>query len=161
MTVGFAEKEVSLPRIPIVNGNDVKPMKATPKKTTRKSGGKKMLERAGLAVKHEFYLEASWILSALFEKKLVRMLRRHSGTETTGLTFLQLLKRARNIPAGDHPLAANLDGIRAWKNQRNDLVRDLPVRQVSQERIKRLALKGIDLYRELNRIARALKTPSE
>ena len=41
-------------------------MKPTQESQNRKAQGKKLLERAGLAIKHEFYLEAIWILSALF-----------------------------------------------------------------------------------------------
>lgn len=132
------------------------------KRQSRKARNKKMLERAGLAIKHEFYLEASWILSSLFEKKMSRMLSRGEvQSDTSGLTFLQLLKRVRTLPAGELPLATVLDGIREWKNQRNVLLRDMPRVRVSQARLERLAVQGIDLYRELNQIARALKFPTE
>ena len=136
-------------------------MKPTQESQNRKAQGKKLLERAGLAIKHEFYLEAIWILSALFEKKLSKMISRELiQTDLTGLTFLRLLKRARHLQAGELPLATTLDGIREWKNQRNEMMRDLPRIRVSRGRLERLAMQGTTLYRELSRIARELKLPT-
>lgn len=121
---------------------------------------------AGLAIKHGFYLEASWILSTLFEKKLTKTLEKLEATaQKRNLTFAQLIKRVKFLiirPKGselaNHISVGLIDEIRNWKNLRNDILKDMPDIHVSQERLERLATEGVKLYKELNNISKSEKS---
>ena len=136
------------------------------KKAARKRGDTKLTEKAGLAIKHEFYLEASWILSSLFERKLHKILDNlQPPSQTRGLTFEQSIKRVKywRISSKHPELIAHftvglIDEIRSWKNQRNDILKDMPEIHVSQARLERLANEGIKLYKELNKAVKSFKS---
>jgi hypothetical protein len=148
-------------------------MKRKKNKAAKKSGGKKLIEKAGLAIKHEFYLEASWILSALFERKLHRILDSlQPPSQTRGLTFEQTIKRVKywhiNSKYPDltshitsHLTVRLIDDIRSWKNQRNDILKDIPDIHVSQARLEKLATEGVKLYKELNKVVKSYKSAVE
>ncbi len=131
----------------------------------KRHSGKRLVEKAGLAIKHEFYLEASWILTSIFEQKLKKILEKlQPPTKKHGLTFTQLINRIRNLSiSAKHPdFSAHIkvgliDDIRTWKNQRNDVLKDIPGIHVSQARLERLANEGIRLFKELNKAAKLLK----
>lgn len=140
-------------------------MKRKKRKAAKKCGGTKLIEKAGLAVKHEFYLEASWILSSLFERRLGKVLEKlQPPSQTRGLTFSQLIKRAKYLHVSSrHPgFTAHfnvglIDEIRNWKNQRNDILKDIPDIHVSKARLERLANEGVKLYKELNKTVKSFK----
>lgn len=140
-------------------------MKEGQTKKSRRQGSKKLLEKAGKAMKQDFFLETIFILSELFTNKLAKV----SEITETGASHgpLPLDKRISHLirlseggfPEGiPHGIPLELlTEIRSWKNMRNELYRDLPVRKVTSERMKRQALEGIRLYNELNTAFRALR----
>jgi len=141
-------------------------MKRKKNKTAKKRGGTKLIEKAGLAIKHEFYLEASWILSTLFERKLYKVLEKlQPPSQTRGLTFEQSIKRVKYwYLSSKYPdLTAHfkvelIDEVRSWKNQRNDILKDMPDIHVSQARMEKLATEGVKLYKELNKAVKSFKS---
>ena len=71
-----------------------------------KKDGKKMVEKAGLAIKNEFYLEASWILSSIIEKKLKDLLNKLENQKPgAGFTLEQCNKLVKFLHlTSKHPL---------------------------------------------------------
>ncbi|MFZ4520281.1 MAG: hypothetical protein ACOYNC_01170 [Bacteroidales bacterium] len=140
-------------------------MKKKKRVAEAKHPGKKLVEKAGLAMKHEFYLEASWILTSIFERKLKKILEKLEPHEQNQpLSFTHLINRVRslNVSAKHPDFSAHIkvgliEDIRAWKNQRNDALRDIPEIHVSQARLERLANEGIRLFKELNLATKSLK----
>jgi hypothetical protein len=135
----------------------------------RKQPGKKLIQRAGLAMKNGFYLEASWILSALIEKKLKKMLERIGDHPPgAGYTLEQTVKRVKYVHLSNkYPAfsdvfdAALIDEIRNWKNQRNAVLNDMRDVHVSPARLERLAHEGTRLLKAWNRAAREFKPQPE
>jgi hypothetical protein len=134
-------------------------MKRKKNKAKKSKKGKKLIEKAGLAIKNEFYLEAAWILSTLFEQKLCRILDKlEPAPRRGGLTFAQLIKSAKYLHVSakypeltQHFNVDLIDEIRNWKNQRNEILKDLPDIHVSQVRMERLSTEGVKLYKVLNK----------
>jgi hypothetical protein len=50
-----------------------------------------------------------------------------------------------------------IDDIRAWKNQRNEILKDIPDVHVSNARLERLATEGVKLYKEYSKAAKSFK----
>ena len=134
----------------------------------RQESGKKMLQETGLAMKHEFYLEASWILSSILEKKLKKMLEKIENVSPgAGYSFEQSIKRIKHLHlVKKHPLFSDhfevglIDEIRNWKNQRNTILKDMLEVHVSKARLERLALEGTRLLKEWNMAQRKFKARS-
>ena len=132
----------------------------------QKHTGKKLLEKAGFAIKNEFFLEASWILSALIEKKLKKLLESiENHNPGAGYSLEQSVKRVKYLHLSEkHPgFSGNfdvklIDAIRTWKNQRNIILKDMQDVHVSQARLERLALEGIRLLKEWNRSSKKFRT---
>jgi hypothetical protein len=124
----------------------------------KKKDAKKLVEKAGLAIKNEFYLEASWILSSIIEKKIKDVLAKIENHKPgTGFTLEQCIKRVKfQHLTSKYPLLTNhftvkfIDELRNWKNQRNTIMKDMLEVHVSKARMERLALDGIRLLKELN-----------
>ena len=124
----------------------------------KKKDGKKLVEKAGLAIKNEFYLEASWILSSIIEKKVKDLLYKLENHKPgMGFTLEQSIKRVKYLHlSSKHPLLTAhftvkfVDELRNWKNQRNNIMKDMLDVHVSKERMERLAMDGIRLLKELN-----------
>lgn len=144
-------------------------MKRKKNKPAKNATGKKLTEKAGLAIKHEFYLEASWILSAMFERKLKKLLIQvEKQNPGRGFTLEQLIKRVKYLHVLSRYKAMTahfsvqlFDEIRIWKNQRNEILKDIPDLHVSPARIERLALEGVKLYKEFNAACKSFKLPEE
>ena len=140
------------------------------KKSRKKkvSEGKKMVQRTGLAINHEFYLEASWILSSVLEKKLKKMLEKVENISPgAGYTLEQSVKRAKHIHQArknwsfsEHFEVSLIDDIRNWKNQRNTILKDMLEVHVSQARHERLAREGMRLLKEWNSAQKKFKAAS-
>jgi hypothetical protein len=100
------------------------------------------------------------------DKKLGRILDKLQIQEPRGgFTFAQRIKRVKTMASGAGetglPEALNaglIEGIRNWKNQRNEVMRDLPEIHVSKARLERLANEGVRLFKELNKGVKSLKT---
>ena len=141
-------------------------MKPKQKKAEKKGGGKKLIKRATLAIKQEFYLEATWILATLFEKKLGKILEKlETSVQKQGVDFAQSVKRIKYLHiSAKHPdLVAHFqlglfDEIRNWKNHRNEILKDIQQINVSRPRMERLANTGLKLYRELTKAAKSFKS---
>jgi hypothetical protein len=124
----------------------------------KKKDGKKLVEKAGLAIKNEFYLEASWLLSSIIEKKVKDLLDKLENHKPgMGFTLEQCIKRFKYLHlSSKHPLLTAhftvpfIDELRNWKNQRNTIMKDMLDVHVSKERMERLAMDGIRLLKELN-----------
>lgn len=135
----------------------------TMKKKNKESGKKlkvvkKLAPKAGLAIKNEFFLDASWILSYLIESKLMRILtlmtNEHPGL---GYGLHKCLKQIKFLQTKEtHPLLAKhferrlFDELQAWTGHRNKIYKDLIDTHVSLTRIKKMSEEGIVLYQELN-----------
>ena len=143
------------------------------KKSTKKSKkeNKFSVTFAGLAYKHGFYLETAWILSLIFEKKAKSFLKRIEGASNVhGYSFEQSIKRVKyhhqagHIPGLEMQLDLGvIEEMRNWKNARNTMLKDMATIHVSQQRMERLALTGITLYKKWNQslknVKRAMKNP--
>jgi hypothetical protein len=132
----------------------------------RKKDGKKLVEKAGLAIKNEFYLEASWILSAIIEKKIKDLLGKLENHKPgNGFSLEQCIKRVKYLHlTSKFPLLSAhftvkfIDDLRNWKNQRNNIMKDMLDVHVSKARMERLAMDGIRLLKELNAAHKKFKT---
>jgi hypothetical protein len=142
-------------------------MKKKNKETKKKKQKvvKKLVPKAGLAIKNEFYLEASWILSTIIESKLRRILTLMMN-ENPGLGFglQKCLRRIKFLERkGAHPFLVKhfesrlIDELRAWANHRNHVYKNLIDTHVSKARIKKMAEEGILLYQELNTVYKNFK----
>jgi hypothetical protein len=124
----------------------------------KKKQAKKLVEIAGLAIKNEFYLEASWILSSIIEKKMKDLLEKVENHKPgIGYSLEQCIKRVKYLhmtskyPILDtHFTVEFIDDLRNWKNQRNNIMKDMLEVHVSKARMERLAMDGIRLLKELN-----------
>lgn len=131
----------------------------------KRSGSRQLVEKAGLAMKHGFHLEASMLLSLAMERKLKKLIVKLGDRRPgAGTSLEQSVKRIKYLclaPAGVErtpPVPVDLiDRIRGWKNQRNEILKDIPEVHVSPARLERLAGDGVKLYRELNRAAKSVK----
>ena len=140
-------------------------MKQRKQTAEKKTSAKKLVEKAEMAIKHEFYLEAIWIVSAAFERKLVKILDLlQPSPQRPVFTFTRLLQLVKklNINTMYPGLSTNfneeiLDEIREWKNQRNEMLKDLSDIHVSQARLRRLATQGFNLFREFSVAVKSLK----
>ena len=119
---------------------------------------KKLVPKAGLALKNEFYLDASWILSSIIETKLRRILTLMNN-EHPGLGFglLKCLRQIRHLQnKGSSQLLEKhfelrlINELRTWAHHRNSIYKDLIDTHVSFRRIKKMAEEGIILYQEMN-----------
>jgi hypothetical protein len=134
----------------------------------QKAVRKKLVEKAGLAIKNEFYLEASWILSSIMEKKLKNLLDKLENQKPgAGFSLEQSIKRIKFLHlTSKHPLLtlhykiSFIDELRNWKNQRNTVMKDMLAVHVSKARMERLALDGIRLLKELNADSKKFKSGS-
>jgi len=117
-----------------------------------------MILKAGLALKNEYYLEASWIISAYLEKRLKNILKKVE-IQKAGIDnlFDQNIKRIKHLHlTTQNPLLTEhfsiqmIDELRAWKNQRNEVMKDMLVRHVSGDRMERLANEGVRILKEWN-----------
>lgn len=142
-------------------------MKKKNKETKKKKQKivKKLVPKAGLAIKNEFYIEASWILSIIIESKLRRILTLMMN-ENPGLGFglQKCLRRIKFLERkGAHPLLVKhfesrlINELRTWTTYRNHIYKSLIDTHVSKARIKKMAEEGIILYQELNTIYKNFK----
>lgn len=124
----------------------------------KKKAIKRLLPKAGLALKNGFYLETSWILSSIVELKIRRILTLITN-EKPGLSvgLEKCLRRIKGLHIkGSHPLLVKhfeirlIDDLRVWKNKRNSIYQDMTIIHVRPGRIKRMVEEGIVLHQELN-----------
>jgi hypothetical protein len=132
-------------------------MKKKKKKTGKKSVSQ-LVPRAGLALKNEFYLETSMIVSSMIEKKLrnviTRVEKRNPGS---GFGIGKCVKRLKYlILKNADPLIVKyfeirlIDELRNWKNYRNSILRDMCEIHITRNRLQKMAEDGIVLMQELN-----------
>jgi len=122
--------------------------------------------KAGLALKNQFYLESSWLISEILEKRLKSLLEKIGNQRPgAGFTLEQCIKRIKHI----HVTGKNqqfreyfeiqlIDKIRTWKNQRNTVIKDMLNVHVSQARKNKLAMDGIRLLKEWNKAHKSFKS---
>jgi predicted lipase len=133
---------------------------------TSKKEIKNMMLRAGFALKHEYFLEASWIISAILEKRVKYILEKVEPQKSGILcTFDQDIKRIKHLRLTanqpmltDHFTIQMIDALRIWKNQRNEVMKDMLVRHITKERMERLANDGIRILKEWNASVKAVKS---
>jgi hypothetical protein len=138
--------------------------KPIPRELDKKST-KKLLERAGVALKNDFFMEAFWILSFVFERRIKRLIIKLEGKQkSTGYTFEQSIKRLKflHISGIDPGFSAHfnlelIDKMRHWKNQRNTILKDMLEVHVSQARMERLAYDGIQLFKEWSKMSKSYR----
>ena len=125
-----------------------------------------LIPRVGLAMKNDFFLESLWLTSMVIEARLRSLIakndRMHPGA---GFTFEQCLKRMKFLllkhqetPLSKHIPVELIDEIRAWKNQRNLVMKAIESAHVSRKRIKVLAEEGILLMERMNEAYKSYKT---
>jgi hypothetical protein len=124
-----------------------------------------MLVKAELAMKNEFYLEASWIISAILEKRLKKILEKVEP-QKPGLsnTFDQNIKRIKHLRLTSNQMLLTehfgipmIDALRIWKNQRNEVMKDMLVRHITKDRLERLAGDGSRMLKEWDGCVKAFK----
>jgi hypothetical protein len=128
------------------------------KKTNSRKVIKQLISKAGLALKNEFYLETSWIISTIIETRLKSIITRIEGKNPgTGYNLERCIKRVKYlIVKGDHSILSSeiglllVDAIRVWKNSRNKILKDMSEKHISKQRFATLAQEGIVLMQELN-----------
>jgi hypothetical protein len=145
-------------------------MKSKKAKTKKgKGNSKKMIEQAGIAMKHEFYLEASLLLTAIFERKLDKLIEK-AGERKHGpiLTLTQVLRKIKQMQVSSkYPVLSGnfdpglIDRIRRWKSKRHRILKDLTAIHVSEVRQERNANEGIQLYKELTKTTKSLKSKTD
>jgi len=137
-----------------------------PKKPkTPKKANKLLLTRAGEAVKNEFFLESSMIISTLLETRLrILITRVEKSNPGAGFNLEQCLKRLKYLHlSGKDPILVKnieirlIDDLRGWKNQRNAILKDLADIHVSPRRVEKLAEDGIVLLKALTAACKLFK----
>ena len=119
---------------------------------------KLLIPRARLAMKNEFFLETSWLVSLTFEARLRSLIakndRMHPGA---GFTLEQCLKRMKFLLLkhqdpllSKHLPVGLIDELRSWKNQRNLILKAVESSHVLKKRLQNLAEEGIELMDRLN-----------
>jgi hypothetical protein len=142
-------------------------MKKTKKsEKDKENAGRKLAGKVETAMNNEFYLEASMILSFLFEKKIKKLICQiENQLPGLGFTLEQSIKRVKHLhvsakfpPLTTHFSVQLIDELRTWKNQRNEILKDLPDIHVSHARMERLAKEGVRLLAEWKKSAKAFKS---
>jgi hypothetical protein len=120
---------------------------------------------AGNAMKNGFYTEAIWILSAIMETRLKRMIT-ITEQKNPGAAFglEKQLKRIKLLQTREQysllkshfPLSL-ISSLRSWKNNRNIMIKDMLEMHVSWERKEKLAKEGISLLKDLNKVYKHYK----
>jgi len=126
---------------------------------------KEMTIAAGSAMKSGFYTEAIWILSAIMETRLKKMIIITEGKNPGAAYGLeQHLKRIKLLQSREqysllksHFPSGLINSLRSWKNNRNIMMKDMLEMHVSWERKERQAKHGIALLKELNKAFRKYK----
>ena len=126
---------------------------------------KQMTILAGIAMKNGFYTEAVWIISAIMEARLKKIIL-ITEKKTPGAAFglEQHLKRIKLLRYSQKNSVLNsgfpedlIRSLRAWKNSRNILIKDMLEMHVSFDRRERLAREGVRLLKELNKVYKFYK----
>ncbi|MEI6454912.1 MAG: hypothetical protein WCO93_01370 [bacterium] len=141
----------------------MKTKKKSPK--NRKSAKKQLIQKAGIAMKNQFFLEASWLISEILEKRLKSLLEIAENQKPgAGYSLEQCIKRLKHIHmSGKSPMVRDhidmklIEKARSWKNQRNTMVKDMLFVHVSKVRKEKLAMDGIRLLKEWNKEIKAFK----
>lgn len=132
-------------------------MKKEKNSAKKRTKGKSFsVRQTGLAYKNGFYLETAWILSLMFEQKAKSVLKKIEHAQTVqAYSFEQCIKRIKfhhqsgRIPLPEKHLTLELiEEMRAWKNNRNTMLKDMVNVHVSLNRMERLASDGIALYKK-------------
>ena len=126
---------------------------------------KRLVTKAGLALKNEFYLEASWVLSSIIESKLRRILTLITQEDPgPGFGLQKCLNRIKFLYLkGSQPLLVKhfemrlIDELRSWKSHRNSIYKDMIKIHVSARRIKKMTEEGIVLHQELTTVYKNFK----
>lgn len=139
------------------------------KKTTirepEKQSAKKIREQVVLAMNRGYYLEASWMLSMLFDRKVRRLIHKLEGSHRkVGITFEQAIKRIKYLHLSGNQRGFTesfsvelIDRLRKWKNQRNLILKDMLDVHVSRARIERLAKEGMQLSQAWSKAVKSFK----
>ena len=140
-------------------------------KTKKKSGKppkkekKQLTQKAGIAMKNQFFLEATWLISEILEKKLKSLLEISENSKPgAGFTLEQCIKRIKHLHVSnknrilnDHFDLKLIEKTMGWKNQRNTMVKDMLYVHVSKQRKENLALDGVKLLKECNKAVKSFK----
>lgn len=126
---------------------------------------KEMTIAAGAAMKNGFYTEAIWILSAIMEIRLKKLIIITEGKNPGAATGLeQHLKRIKLLQSREkysllkaHFSSTLINSLRTWKNNRNIMMKDLLEMHVSWERKERQAKQGIALLKEVDKVYKHYK----
>ncbi len=140
-------------------------MKHKKKENKPKKVKKQLTQKAGIAMKNQFFLEASWLLSEILEKKLKSLLEITENTRPgAGFTLEQCIKRLKHLHVTNkNQVLRNyvelklIEKTMTWKNQRNTMVKDMLYVHVSKPRKENLALEGVKLLKEWNRALKNYK----
>ena len=119
---------------------------------------KLLIPRARFALKNEFFMETSWLVSLAIEARLRSFIakndKKHPGA---GFTLEQCLKRMKFLVLKHQDSSLStyvsielIDGLRTWKNQRNLLLKAVESSHVSKKRMQNLAEEGYALMDQLN-----------
>lgn len=126
-------------------------------KNKKQKSVKKLVPMASLAIKNEFYTEAVIIVSSVMEARLKSIITRiDKSNPGTAFTLEPCIKRVKYLVANsrdplliEHFEISYLDELRAWKNHRNAIFKNLPEIHVSKYRMEKLAKDGFTLLSRL------------
>lgn len=131
---------------------------------------KELFERAENAIKEEYYLEASWIISTIIEDRLISLLKQSGGHlkpngQEIRMIGPKIIELEDRINANHQQIISVtygniLDDVKIWKNNRNDLMHALAENGSYDDFFKDiylLANNGITIAKKLATRARKLK----
>ena len=128
-------------------------------KNTKKSKNMKFV------IEHKYFFEALLILSDELEGKLKKMVEKiEKSSPGSGFSLEQYIKRLKHLHLSEkEPLFSKyfevrlVDEIRNWKNQRNNILKDMQDVHVSLARRERHVRDGVRLLQEWNHNSKKFK----
>ena len=116
-------------------------------------------------IEHKYFFEALWILSDELEGKLKKMVEKiEKSSPGSGFSLEQYIKRLKHLHLSEkEPLFSKyfevrlVDEIRNWKNQRNNILKDMQDVHVSLARRERHVRDGVRLLQEWNHNSKKFK----
>ena len=122
-----------------------------------------LVQRSDLAIREEFYLEASWICYAIIEDRIRSVFIKLDGEVKKNDKIYHCIKNI-NARRNAHPILDEyfptdlLDRIDNWRIDRNNLMHELVDSESESIEFKGIAIAGRALVKELKGNVRKFKT---
>jgi len=140
-------------------------MKKVNKEENPKKELRKLARRAKEAFENGYFLETSWLLATILETRVKKVLAKVEPQRAVLYnTFEQDIKRLKflRLSSGNIMLEQSftvevIDELRTWKNQRNEMMKDMLVRHITEDRLERLANDGMKVLDHITEAGKNLK----